>query len=509
MRRVSWSRVLTGTVSAVLMCAQTPVPNSPPTFSTTVYTFGTTTVIPGGLTGEIYALPEGARSLPNFKKLEPLGKIYTRKLWVPPRDFSEGFPGVTDRIEWFAIDFNGRFYVADPGTYWFSIRSDDGSKLYIDNKQVINADGVGWLSGEGSVKLATGVHQIRVSYFQGPRYHLYLMLSVKGPNAKSFRVFDTDEFRPPSDLAEWTTGAPADMADPVRRNMKNEGLRSDPAVPVVPLSLRVVAGGRPVLGLTKEDFVVRDGNQVQNVTTVAFNSQPLDIELLIDTSPTMEQVRKRLQDQASSAGAELNRADRVGILEFSETMNERLLLTANRTQFQAALRPGDNTPSGARLKAMIGNDAGLRSTAPGVKELNSALAVTAQALRERTERGARRAIVIVTDNQGAKGIPDGPTRDALWRLNVIVCAVIAGSGPSEADVRPFAAATGGEVFPDIDLAAAFRSIRDRYLLTYVAPGGEPKTIHLISVDLSPAAKARYPDARVLVRGGYVVGEEGE
>jgi hypothetical protein len=68
-------------------------------------TFGTTVVIPGGLTGKIYHIPFGSVQLPNFDKLEPLGTIYARGLYIPPRDFTEGFPGITDRIEWFAIDF--------------------------------------------------------------------------------------------------------------------------------------------------------------------------------------------------------------------------------------------------------------------------------------------------------------------------------------------------------------------------------------------------------------------
>jgi len=164
-------------------------------------------------------------------------------------------------------------------------------------------------------------------------------------------------------------------------------------------------------------------------------------------------------------------------------------------------------------------EAALRS-AEGSKELNSALAVTAHALRDRARSDSRRAIVIVTDNHGAKGVTDGATRDALWRTNVIVCGLLVNGGETAAplsesagDVRQFINATGGEVFnvegKQIPLGEAFRSIRARYLLTYKAPGGEPKTIHSISVELSAAARSRYPDARILVRGGYVVGEEGE
>jgi len=161
-----------------------------------VATFGTTVVVPGGLEGKIYFI-EGASSLPNFGKLRPVGTIYTNRLDIPYTEFKEGFPGVTDRFEWFAIDYTGRFYIDGPGYYRFSLASDDGSNLYIDGKLAIDNDGVqGVVEREGAVKLSGGIHSIRVSYFQGPRYHLALRLRVAGPKDAQFRIFDTDEFVP-------------------------------------------------------------------------------------------------------------------------------------------------------------------------------------------------------------------------------------------------------------------------------------------------------------------------
>jgi len=143
-----------------------------------VATFGSTVIIPGGLKGQIYLI-EPRENLPKFEKLEPVGTIYAKGLYIPPREFMEGFPGVTDRVEWFAIDFTGRFYIERPGNYRFNLASDDGSKLYIDKKLVINNDGVHPTELVGTVvKLSGGVHSIRLSYFQGPRYQLSLMLSV-------------------------------------------------------------------------------------------------------------------------------------------------------------------------------------------------------------------------------------------------------------------------------------------------------------------------------------------
>src|SRR5690348_5872848 len=90
--------------------------------------FGTTVVRPFGLRGDIYLLKPGTAWLPDFKKLEPIGAIYTSRLNVPPRNvFTLGFPGVEHRYEWFAIDYNGRFYVDPPGKYEFALISDDGS----------------------------------------------------------------------------------------------------------------------------------------------------------------------------------------------------------------------------------------------------------------------------------------------------------------------------------------------------------------------------------------------
>src|SRR5271166_6476239 len=101
-----------------LLAAQTSSPQG------TVPTFGTTVVLPYGLRGEIYLLHPGTERLPKFEKLEPVGSIYTTSLNVPPRDFSQGVPGVTDRFEWFAIDYTGKFWIERPGIYRFALTSD-------------------------------------------------------------------------------------------------------------------------------------------------------------------------------------------------------------------------------------------------------------------------------------------------------------------------------------------------------------------------------------------------
>src|SRR5579859_5963035 len=104
--------------------AQEPVFQPGPGGDGAVATFGVTVVDSSGLQGQVYLIPEGSLQIPKFKKLKPIGVLYTNRLNIPPRSFTEGFPGVTDRFEWFAIDYTGRFWIERPGKYRFALLSD-------------------------------------------------------------------------------------------------------------------------------------------------------------------------------------------------------------------------------------------------------------------------------------------------------------------------------------------------------------------------------------------------
>jgi len=197
-------RIATLLTGALVLSAQEPAYK----FSTTVfgkplYGFGTTVVASSGFRGEIYEIEPDSRRLPDFSTLTPVGTVYTPYLFVPLRQFDQGFPGVTGRFEWFAIDYTGRFWVSKPGKYRFALASDDGSNLYIDGKRLIENDKQHALKEKaGTIKLKTGVHDIRVSYFQGPRFQVALVLRVASPEDRELRVFDTNEFNPPADAPE-------------------------------------------------------------------------------------------------------------------------------------------------------------------------------------------------------------------------------------------------------------------------------------------------------------------
>ena len=140
--------------------------------------FGDSIPIPNGLVGKVYLLPDSTSMLPDFDTLTALkNKIYTKTLNIPDRDWSEGFPGLRDRFEYFGIQYRGDIQVLKDSSYNFRLVSDDGSKLYIDDSLVVDNDGIhGDNAQSGSIFLKKGIHAMRLDYFQGPRFEIALQL---------------------------------------------------------------------------------------------------------------------------------------------------------------------------------------------------------------------------------------------------------------------------------------------------------------------------------------------
>ncbi len=169
-------------------------------------TFGTTVVSSSGFRGKIYHLKEGTEWLPRLDKMRPVGTIYTNAINVPAQEFQRGFPGITERFEWFGIQYEAKIWIETEGRYGFTLLSDDGSQLSIDRKMMIDNDGIHQPQRlDASAVLTRGVHEVLVSYFQGPRYHVALMLGIVPPGGE-LRVLNTDDFSPPKDTGQWVAG---------------------------------------------------------------------------------------------------------------------------------------------------------------------------------------------------------------------------------------------------------------------------------------------------------------
>jgi hypothetical protein len=138
----------------------------------------------GFLKGSICFLPPGTQLLKNISRCPPIGIMYANVLNVAPQRFTHGFPGVSDRFEWFMLDFKGKFNVENDGDYEFRLLSDDGSILWIDNMSTPVIDNDGQHPPQAKIKsyhLTAGKHSMRVLYYQGPRTQVALQLFVKPP----------------------------------------------------------------------------------------------------------------------------------------------------------------------------------------------------------------------------------------------------------------------------------------------------------------------------------------
>lgn len=95
--------------------------------------------------------------LPNFDQLKP--KI---------TGVAGGFDVlVGPQKDNFGIVYTGFWQTTKPATYKFRIGSDDGSRLIIDGKTIVDNDGIhGVVYKEAEHELAAGVHEIRLEFFE-------------------------------------------------------------------------------------------------------------------------------------------------------------------------------------------------------------------------------------------------------------------------------------------------------------------------------------------------------
>jgi len=97
-------------------------------------------------------------TLPRFSELKPeaTGEAVDLDLGVAPRK------------DQFGLQFRGFLRIDRAGAYTFHLRSDDGSRLAIDDKVVAENDGIHPAAEKsGIAELAAGMHRLVVDYFDG------------------------------------------------------------------------------------------------------------------------------------------------------------------------------------------------------------------------------------------------------------------------------------------------------------------------------------------------------
>ncbi|RYZ89847.1 MAG: hypothetical protein EOP04_05680, partial [Proteobacteria bacterium] len=152
------------------------------------------------LVASLYQIPVNSDKVPDFKTVQKIKDVCILQLDVYDRPFTSGFPGVTNLVEWFSLDVKWRVFIPEDGNYTFTLNSDDGSYLYIDNMNdpVIKNDGLQTQTKEeGKANLTRGWHNFRVTWFQGPKVRIALELFWKRPNSAQTEYIPTQYFGRP------------------------------------------------------------------------------------------------------------------------------------------------------------------------------------------------------------------------------------------------------------------------------------------------------------------------
>jgi hypothetical protein len=178
--------------------APAPAPTGPATHGTEMATpkgrlplvsgdidFGTNVQYADSFRGTIFLLPPGTTTLPDLTTMTPALALYTRTFEVEPQDFKGlGAAGASPRTNDFAIRYEGSFNAKKAGAYHFDLASEDGARVWIDSKLVIDNDGLHDVTyKDTTVDLGAGSHLLRVDYFKGSSgKQVNLELWVKTPD---------------------------------------------------------------------------------------------------------------------------------------------------------------------------------------------------------------------------------------------------------------------------------------------------------------------------------------
>jgi len=138
-----------------------------------------------GLVCKVYNLASTQpTALPNFSLLTPVGTFTTDKLNVQAQTWANSFPlfptPLKSMKEWYGVVCKGVYSSPKAESVKFSLGSDDGSKLYLDNVLVIDNDGLhSPATVTGTVNMQKRDYDVKVEYYQGPQTEIQLELQLE------------------------------------------------------------------------------------------------------------------------------------------------------------------------------------------------------------------------------------------------------------------------------------------------------------------------------------------
>ena len=119
--------------------------------------------------GKVFLIPDEKKTIgfgSYLDSLTPVQEISYKKINIPDRLVEEDFPGVDYRYG-FGMILKSTMKIDTPGYYYFNLISDDGSRLWINGRSIVNNDGDHkMMMKSDTVILDKGIHDIKLWYYQ-------------------------------------------------------------------------------------------------------------------------------------------------------------------------------------------------------------------------------------------------------------------------------------------------------------------------------------------------------
>jgi hypothetical protein len=134
---------------------------------------------------EYFEAPAESTGAPRWELLPPFGTLSPVRTGTAPEI---GLATIERRADQFALRFRTRLRIDEAGTYMFHLNSDDGSRLFVGRRQIIDNDGShGPIEVSGAIDLSPGLHDIVVEYFDDHGGEA-LEFSLTGPDKRRIPV---------------------------------------------------------------------------------------------------------------------------------------------------------------------------------------------------------------------------------------------------------------------------------------------------------------------------------
>jgi len=129
-----------------------------------------------------------------------LGSFYMDKFDVTARDWQQGFPkfpaSLSHLRENYAVRCFTRLRVTQAGSHIFSITSDDGMRVLLNNTPVLQDDGLhAPRTASATTTLVSGLYNLEVQWFQGPRTQIAAELKWATPGNPNLRYIEPSDMQ--------------------------------------------------------------------------------------------------------------------------------------------------------------------------------------------------------------------------------------------------------------------------------------------------------------------------